>query len=177
MPKTITIHLIDHNTSDGNFADFVDALCSTSIAGVDCEGIDFSEDYGKVSLILDVVGLAKRAHLLSDESKKRAVEQESQQSAGTSTKQQAMLLVEVPGGDQLAVPLEQVAQLEKVPCSMIEHVGTQDAIQYRDGILPLVNLAQLLPEQTAGQTNLGIADAKNLAVIVVSTTSHRLESR
>ena len=101
---------------------------------------------GRVSLILDIVGLAQRAKLAVEKHRQLYFEAESQ--VATPVEQQrSLLLLQVSSGDRLAVPLEQVAQLERFSQSDVERSGNQNVIQYRDEILPLIELANLLPHQ------------------------------
>jgi two-component system chemotaxis sensor kinase CheA len=44
----------------------------------------------------------------------------------------------------MAIPLHLVARLEEFPRSVLEHAGTQDVVQYRDEILPLVHVSRVL---------------------------------
>src|SRR5262249_24718759 len=57
---------------------------------------------------------------------------------------QTVLLCATPDGGRLAVPLAQVARLEEFPRSALERVGTQDVVQYRDEILPLIRVGRVL---------------------------------
>ena len=56
-----------------------------------------------------------------------------------------LLLVSLGDGRRLALPLSQVARLEEVPREAVERASGQQMIQYRGQILPLVRLADLLP--------------------------------
>ncbi len=101
---------------------------------------------GRVSLILDIVGLARRAKLAIEEQRQLYFEAESQVATPVEQKR-SLLLLQVSSGDRLAVPMEQVAQLERFSQSDVERSGNQNVIQYRDEILPLIELANLLPNQ------------------------------
>ena len=92
---------------------------------------------GRVALILDVPGIAHD----------RAVGQHvaaavnAQHDLTTSDDTTALLVLEVGGGRRAALPLREVSRLEEFPVERIEHSGGAEAVQYRDGILPLVRLA------------------------------------
>jgi two-component system chemotaxis sensor kinase CheA len=45
---------------------------------------------------------------------------------------------------RMAIPLAAVDRLEEFPHSVVERVGAQDVVQYRDNILPLVDVSRLL---------------------------------
>jgi len=100
---------------------------------------------GKVALILDVLGLAHRANLLS-ESPERGLEEARSSRAGDDSEKRSPLLL-FRSGDQgrMAIPLSLVTRLEEFPRTAVERTGDQEVVQYRDRILPLVRLSSLLP--------------------------------
>jgi two-component system chemotaxis sensor kinase CheA len=57
---------------------------------------------------------------------------------------ETVLLVATHDGGRMAIPLSQVARLEEFPRSVLERVGSQDVVQYRDEILPLFDVSRLL---------------------------------
>src|SRR5205807_103835 len=54
------------------------------------------------------------------------------------------VLVTGIGDRRVAIPLDTVTRLEEFERSRIEHAGSRQVVQYRDEILPLVRLADLL---------------------------------
>ena len=101
---------------------------------------------GKVALILDVLGLAQRANVLS-EGRDRALAQATTDSTSTAAEKQTFLLFSGPGGSRMAVPLSTLARLEEFPVSQVEMSGSQWVTQYRGQILPLVRLSVILEER------------------------------
>ena len=101
---------------------------------------------GTVALILDVLGLAQRAGVLSDEQSRSLTEIEQELAEEEGNKVQ-LLVIETPGEGRMILPLETVNRLEEFNSGQIEHAGHQDVIQYRDRILPLVYLSDELPER------------------------------
>jgi two-component system chemotaxis sensor kinase CheA len=101
---------------------------------------------GKVALILDVLGVAQRAGIISEQHDRALAEAntESQEKAGDK---QTFLVFAGPDDARMALPLETLARLEKFPASQVEKSGTQWVIQYRGQILPLVRLNVLLEER------------------------------
>jgi two-component system chemotaxis sensor kinase CheA len=97
---------------------------------------------GRVALILDVLGIAQSSGVFG----------ESHESARTTEKQktqleierQRLLLFKAGSFERLAVPLSLVARLEEIPRSTIEYAGGGLVIQYRDRILSLVSLRDVL---------------------------------
>jgi len=97
---------------------------------------------GRVALILDVLGIGQRSGVVAEfrEQASAAAEQKTQ----TGIEQQRLLLFRVGSFERLAVPLSLVARLEEFPRNSIEHAGGCQVVQYRDHILPLVPLRDVL---------------------------------
>ena len=108
---------------------------------------------GRVALILDVLGIGQCSGVLAEsrEQSRSATEHKAQ----SGTDQQRLLLFRAGSFERLAVPLSLVARLEEFPRSSIEHAGGRQVVQYRNRILPLVSLRDVLEpgahdrEQTA----------------------------
>lgn len=90
---------------------------------------------GRVALILDVAGIAATSGVGATQAE--AVDLR----AGVADDRTALLVLEVADGRRAALPLAAVARLEEFERERIEHSGTAEVVQYRDGILPLVRLA------------------------------------
>jgi two-component system, chemotaxis family, sensor kinase CheA len=97
---------------------------------------------GRVALILDVLGIGQRSGVLSEsrEQARAATDQKSQ----STMEQQRLLLFRSGSFERLAVPLSLVARLEEFPQSSIERAGGCQVVQYRNRILPLVPLRDVL---------------------------------
>jgi two-component system chemotaxis sensor kinase CheA len=98
---------------------------------------------GKVALILDVLGLAQRANVISTV-RERALSEKPPSVVQVGGDRQTVLVFTISGGGRMAIPLSQVARLEEFPRSAVERVGPQDVVQYRDEILPLIHLSRVL---------------------------------
>lgn len=101
---------------------------------------------GKVALILDVLGLAQRASVVT-ETRHRALTEKATESAGTAGDKQTFLLFAGPGDCRMAIPLSTLARLEEFPVSQVEMSGRQWVTQYRGQILPLIRLNVVLEER------------------------------
>jgi two-component system chemotaxis sensor kinase CheA len=101
---------------------------------------------GKVALILDVLGLAQRASVVS-ESRERPVAGKAAEAADTAGDKQTFLLFAGLGDSRMAIPLSTLARLEEFPISQVEMSGSQWVTQYRGQILPLIRLAVVLEER------------------------------
>ncbi len=129
---------------------------------------------GRVALILDVLGIAQQARLLSD-SHDENVSAQRREAHSHAADRQTLLLVRSPGNSRLAIPLGPVSRLEEVPLDQVEAAGDVDVIQYRGQILPLIHLHDILSERRAynriTDTESSHANAHLLQVIVFGDRS------
>ena len=108
---------------------------------------------GRVALILDVLGLAQQANVISGV-RERALSEKQASAAEPTGDRQTVLLFATHDGGRMAIPLSQVARLEEFSRSSLERVGPQDVVQYRDEILPLIHVARALRQRQAMTTKL-----------------------
>jgi two-component system chemotaxis sensor kinase CheA len=102
---------------------------------------------GRVALIVDPVGLAKRAKVAARKDAAPA-------HAGAESRVLTPLLVfRSPDDGRMAVPLAQVSRLEELQESQVERMGTQEVVQYRGGIMPLVRVFRTLSERRKAPRN------------------------
>ena len=107
---------------------------------------------GKVALILDVMGIAQYSKVIAEAHDKGLMDQAK--TVDRTSEKQSFLVFEAGDNSRLAIPLSAVARLEEFPRNMLEHSGGQDVVQYRGQILPLIQVAQYLPEYGAGSAAL-----------------------
>jgi len=103
---------------------------------------------GRVALVLDVVGLAQRARVISG-AKSRVLSEQESPTPATAGEAESLLLFTPRAGGQMAMPLSQVARLEEFPYAMLERLGGGHVVQYRGEILPLIDVSWEL-EQLRG---------------------------
>jgi two-component system chemotaxis sensor kinase CheA len=123
---------------------------------------------GRVGLILDVIGLAQRAHVV-DTARDRTMLDMADRDRETRVSATRLLLFQDASGGRMAIPLERVDRLEEFPASAVERSGPQEVVQYRDEILPIFDVSQLLLERRkAPRSGPGEAgeDQRTLQVIV-----------
>jgi two-component system chemotaxis sensor kinase CheA len=101
---------------------------------------------GKVALILDVLGLAQRANVIAA-ARERALGEKPAAAPEPTGDRQTVLLFATRDGGRMAIPLAQVARLEEFPRSALERVGPQDVVQYRNEILPLIDVSRALRQR------------------------------
>ncbi len=121
---------------------------------------------GSVALILDVPGLAQRVHMISDEPQENLSTTTTPELQAQDTSLQTLLLCQGPENRRLAIPLSGVARLEQFSRSTVERAGSQDVIQYRDQILPLIYLSSIF--SSAGRPAPLPIIGETLQIVVVS---------
>ena len=100
---------------------------------------------GQVALILDVLGIAQMASVVTEVHEQAVSGAEATEAAGRCARQ-SWLLFRCGQGSHLALPLSAVARLEEFPLHLVEHSGAEEVVQYRGEIMPLVRMSRLLHE-------------------------------
>jgi two-component system chemotaxis sensor kinase CheA len=103
---------------------------------------------GQVALVLDVLGLAQQANVVSGSKNRVTIEHQPQAVAAET---EPLLLFAPSGGGQMAVPLSQVARLEEFPRTKLERLGSRHVVQYRGEILSLIDVSQAIDHLQSGQ--------------------------
>lgn len=116
----------------GRHVKALDAYAGTTILGD-----------GRVALILDISGICHRARLHASE-EVALDDAHAADPAVAMTGGESLVIFDVGHGQRrMAVELGEVARLEEIPAKHIEMVGRQRVMQYRGGILPLLDLDEV----------------------------------
>ncbi len=107
---------------------------------------------GKVALILDALGLAQRANVIS-EVHDRAAEKGRSGAVKTAGNRQTLLLFQTGENGRMAIPLSLVARLEEFAPSAVEHAGRQQVVQYRGQIMPLIRISEVVELEESGHAD------------------------
>jgi two-component system chemotaxis sensor kinase CheA len=128
---------------------------------------------GRVALVLDVLGLAQRANVVSA-SKSRAIA-EQERPATQSAQTESLLLFAPTAGGQMAIPLSQVARLEEFARTRLENVGARQVVQYRGEILSLIDVSDALDRLQTDQPRRegDVARASDSVPVVVYSQDNR----
>ncbi len=120
---------------------------------------------GRVALILDVMGLAQSAHVVSG-TRDRTLTDSGDRNDSNKALIHTLLVLGVGPDRRFALPIGQVTRLEKIAIDTVEHADHQEVVQYRGEILPLIRLADTLgvPSNTSDE---------RLMEVVVYTESGR----
>jgi two-component system chemotaxis sensor kinase CheA len=150
------VHIVVLQADDRQFGLVVDAIHDTEeivvkplqkqLKGISAfAGATIMGD-GRVALILDVLGLAQKANVVSGV-RERALSEKPSSAPEPAGDRQTVVLFATHDGGRMAIPLSQVARLEEFPRSALERVGPQDVVQYRDEILPLIHVSRALRQR------------------------------
>ena len=94
---------------------------------------------GRVALILDVMNLAQRSQVIHE--RVASQEEENTSVSAVSTQEEIpLLIVELGNNEPAAIPLDSVKRLEEFSSSKVEFLNGRSVVQYRGGILDLVDL-------------------------------------
>ncbi|MGO9403871.1 MAG: chemotaxis protein CheA [Terriglobales bacterium] len=129
---------------------------------------------GKVALILDVLGLAKRASVVTETHARPLTEKAADTPVATLEKQ-TFLLFAGPGDSRMAIPLSTLARIEEFPVAQVEMSGSQWVTQYRGQILPLIRLHVVLEERRHQPPDLETPpapDSPSIQVLVLNHEEH-----
>lgn len=122
---------------------------------------------GRVALILDVLGLAQQAHVVS-ESRDGGVLEEKTGTYEAIDEKETLLLFNNGEDTRLAISLATVDRLEEIARDRVETTGGQDVVQYRGQIMPLVRVGDYLPRCTVAEPD----PEAPLQVVVYSESGH-----
>ena len=95
---------------------------------------------GKVALILDVMGLAQRAKVLSEVTDRTHAE--AGEGVDADSERSTLLIVGLGETGRLAIQQTKVARLEEIAADSVEYSGHESVVQYRDEIMPIIWLAR-----------------------------------
>lgn len=101
---------------------------------------------GSVALILDAMGLAQFSKVVSTD-KRKALTQEEEGSAHDDETIHSVVRFKI-GDQRIGLPLRDIYRLEKFPLSKFESAASGSVIQYRNTILPLIELSRELGIQS-----------------------------
>lgn len=121
---------------------------------------------GRVALILDTLGLAQRAHVVSEIRERAALPKLSDLVLAVQERC-TYLLFRGPDDGRMAIPLSSVARLEIIQKDRLEPSGDHDAIQYRDDIMPIVPVEQVVVERRSRQRSEVPSAVTNEANVIV----------
>ncbi|MGB9514444.1 MAG: chemotaxis protein CheW [Candidatus Acidiferrum sp.] len=126
---------------------------------------------GKVALILDVMGLAQRASVVSEVRERVVTEKQRDETdkTGQENHSNAVLLFQSGDNGRMAIDLSLLARLEEFPRDTVEFAGDQEVVQYRGNIMPLVRVSEVLQNK---RRNVAENAQDSLHVVVYASQGH-----
>ena len=104
---------------------------------------------GRVALILDVLGIARGAHVLDSSTHEPAGGADRHAADHGDGERQSILLFSIGDGQPAAIPLSHVARLEEFATASIEQAASSEVVQYRGQIMPLVRVGAVLNREAS----------------------------
>jgi two-component system chemotaxis sensor kinase CheA len=99
---------------------------------------------GKIALIIDVAGLSKHSEIFANQDSDSSRNKSADDGDVKKQIKHRLLIVKVGESSKCAIPVERLNRLEEFESDSFESAGGNLCVQYRDNILPLVDLAQFL---------------------------------
>jgi two-component system, chemotaxis family, sensor kinase CheA len=123
---------------------------------------------GKVALILDALGLAQKANVVSERHDRTVAEKELSAAEKDAGNRQTLLLFQAGDHGRMAIPLALVARLEEFSRNKVERAGQRKVVQYRGQIMPLIEVAEAVGESASAATDAN----SRLQVLVYAERGH-----
>jgi two-component system, chemotaxis family, sensor kinase CheA len=136
----------------------INAYCGSTIMGD-----------GRVVLILDVVGLAERAHAIRESQESSRESYLAPMVPATSPPRQSLLLARNGPQAQVAIPLSAVARLERLPATLLRRTGQREVMEYGVHVIPVLRLSQAL---AGGEMAQPLAPANTLEAVIYTDQGH-----
>ncbi len=100
---------------------------------------------GRVAMILDALGIAKRAQIRFDELADEQRRTAPIEPAAPQAERRSLVVFSNAADERFAMPLRELLRLERVEKPMVEWVGTKRFLKHRGRTIPLVRLEDVLP--------------------------------
>ena len=165
-------YVVVHAAESGDFAFEVDKILDAEDVVVKnagkymnhlhiYKGATFMGD-GRIALILDVEGIAKRAEFASHNEGSQVQKVER-----SSVEEKDIVWIDVDRKGEYAIALDEVFRLEEILSSEIECTSKYRVSLYREKIMPIFSLSNLLTDQDPA--TIPFQDKDSMAVIVFET--------
>jgi two-component system chemotaxis sensor kinase CheA len=130
---------------------------------------------GQVALILDVARLAERAGVVSDAPEMRGTTSTLERLEDAATSEE-MLLLRGRDEGRMALPLAKLERLEEFRAADVQRTGSRRVVKYRGGVLPLIDVAELLEERRIEPRDgeQGSSSGAGIQVIICTSGDHEV---
>lgn len=120
---------------------------------------------GCVALILDILGLARHARVVTANRNELLDDRERIAPSAPASAGRSLVLCGNGPHARLAIPLDAVVRLERIERNDVDDVGGRWIVSYRGGLLPLIDVARALGDES---TSLTAVDAPLQVVVCTS---------
>ena len=107
---------------------------------------------GRVAMILDALGIAKRAQIRFDDLAEEQRRMAPVEPAAPQAERRSLVVFSNAADERFAMPLRELLRLERVEKPMVEWVGTKRFLKHRGRTIPLVRLETCCPCAAARTT-------------------------
>ena len=134
---------------------------------------------GRVALILDAMGLGRRAGMVTEAQAQVIIPEAAAEAPAPEEPRERVLLCRNGAEGRVAIPLSRVARLEELPASDIERLsGGMEMARYHGQLLPLVRVASVLEARPGATERLAqhiqVALGESLSVVVTQHADTRV---
>lgn len=128
---------------------------------------------GRVALILDVLEVARMAHVAAP--RDPAPVRPPRDAAGPLLPPERLLLFQSADGGRMVMPFDRVSRVSRIPRHAVERSGAREVTQYAGGVLPLVHVADAVPERRKrSRTESAAGFDGDLHVVILTNGPHHL---
>jgi two-component system chemotaxis sensor kinase CheA len=100
---------------------------------------------GRVAMILDTLGIAKRAQIRFDEVADETARRGTNEPVEVRAERRSLVVFSNAADERFAMPLRDLLRLERVEKPQVEWVGSRRFLKHRGRTIPLVRLEDVLP--------------------------------
>jgi len=100
---------------------------------------------GRVAMILDTLGIAKRAQIRFDEVAEETARRGASEPVAAQAEKRSLVVFSNAADERFAMPLRDLLRLERVEKPQVEWVGARRFLKHRGRTIPLVRLEDVLP--------------------------------
>jgi two-component system chemotaxis sensor kinase CheA len=106
---------------------------------------------GRVALILDAVGMAKKAALRFNDIGEEEAARARAEKVSVGAERRSLVVFANDSDEHFAMPLEELLRLERVEPQQLERIGSKEFLKHRGRAIPLVHLESVLPVRSSSR--------------------------
>jgi two-component system chemotaxis sensor kinase CheA len=122
---------------------------------------------GKIALIIDVAGLSKHSEIFANQDTDSARNKSAEDSDAKKQVKRRLLVVKVGESSRVAIPVERLNRLEEFDTDSFESASGHLCVQYRENILPLIDMARFLGRSSSERQGI-------MKAVIIDNNVHRI---